>query len=391
VRVTLALALVAAAASTARADRKHVAEADPAPDDDQVIVVNTAQKIGDIGQIDRIHRVLDQRGMLFRMSTALESTLEGRNAVISDTDVIRDAYADNDYKTALKIIDADEQRILDNAVGDLAPAMSELAAWRGMIAAVLDQEDEALRQFRAAYRFNPAWSIDKKLASHRVRSLVIRAKREPEDKGTLRVDADPDDATMIIDASERRPATDHVKLPVGLHLVQISAPGRGSYAEVVDIEADKAYPLPITLDPETKLDRAAKLVDESAAAPAGKARLRRARGLSRLTGVKRILFIEGGGEHHINVRLYDLTVKKVSRSLEFDGGDSSATIASEIKSALDPDNLLDVNTIVVHDTTREESHWYNHWYVWAAAAAVVGGSYLGYEYATREPTALRGF
>jgi len=390
-RLTLALALVAAATSVARADRKHVAEAEPAAADDQVIVVNTAPKVGGLGQVDRLHRVLDQRGMLFRLSAPLEATLEGKNWLIADNELIRDAYASSDYPTALKLIEADEKRILDTSAGDLAPAMSQLAAWRGIIAAVLGQEDEATRQFRAAYRFNPAWSIDKKLASHRVRAMVVKAKREPDEVGTLRVDSDPDGATVIVDAAEPRPATDRIKLPVGLHLVQISAPGRGTHAEVVDIEANKAFKLPISLDAETTLDRAAKLVDESAAAPAGQARLKRARGLSKLTGVKRILFVEGGGDNHVTVRLYDINLKKVSKSLSFDGTDSSATIASEIKAALDPDNLVDANTVIVRTEGRDESHWYNHWYVWAAAAAVVGGGYLTYSYATREPTSLRGF
>jgi len=391
VQVKLALVLVAAAASAARAERKHVASADPTPTDDQVIVVNTAQSIDDIGQIDRIHRVLDQRGMLFRLSSRLEATLEGRNGLLSDLDQVRDAYANGDFAAATKLLDADQKRILDNAPSDLAPAMSQLAAWRGLIAAAQDKEDEAVRQFQAAYRFNPAWSIDKKLASHRVRAMVIKAKREPEDSGTLRVEADPDEAAMTIDAKEARPTTDRVKLPVGFHIVQIAAAGRTPYAELVDIEANKPFKIQIALDAETKLVRAAKLVDESAAAPAGKARLKRARALSQLTGVNHILFIEGSGESHVTVRLYDVTAKKVSKQLQFDGGDSSALIASEIKAALDPDNLLDVNAVVVRGEAHQESHWYNHWYVWAAAAAVVGGGYLGYEYATREPTTLRGF
>ena len=66
------------ASSSAYADRKHVAEAEQGPTDDQVVVINTAQKLGALDQIDRMKRVLDQRGLLFRLPGQLEAVFDGR-------------------------------------------------------------------------------------------------------------------------------------------------------------------------------------------------------------------------------------------------------------------------------------------------------------------------
>lgn len=379
-----ALALVLAAAPA-------YAEDEDAPE--QVVVVNAASKLGSVGQIARLRRVLENRNMLVRLDKNLEATLDGRNVLIADVDAIREAYGSADYELALKIIDTDEQRILGEAVSrDPIPALAELSQWRGIIAAALNQQDEALGWFRAAYRFNPAWNIDKKLASPRVRSLVKRAKREPDETGTLRVNTDPSEAQISINGGEAHAAGDKLTLPVGKHLVMIMAPKRKPYAELVDIVAGETYRIDINLDAESTLDRAARLVDASAAAPAGKPRLKRAKALAKLTGVSRLLFIEDGGEDEILVRLYDVDMKKVSKPLELGNEASSAVIARQIVAALDPENLVDVNTIVLTQRAEQKPPaWYKRWYVWAAVGAVAVGGYATYDYMSREPTAVRGF
>ena len=321
---------------------------DDTPSDQQVVVVNAASKAGSVGQIARLHRVLDSRNMLFRLDKNLEATLDGRNLLIADADAIREAYASAEYDLALEIIDADEQRILEKAVNrDPIPGLAELSQWRGIIAASMDHQDEALGWFRAAYRFNPAGHVDKRLASPRVRSLVKRAKREPDETGTLRVNTDPEDARISIDGAGSRPAGDRIELSIGKHLVMITAPKRRPYAELVEIPRGEAYRIDIKLDDESTLDRAARLVDATAAAPAGKPRLERARALAKLTGVPRLLVIEDGGEDHVLVRLYDVDLEKVSLPLELEGSAPSAAIARKIVAALDPDNLVDVDTIVL--------------------------------------------
>jgi hypothetical protein len=385
-QVASALALVLGASNA-------YAEEDDATEQ-QVVVVNAASKLGNVGPITRLRRVLDSRNMLVKLDKNLEATLDGRNVLIADLDAIKEAYGSADYEIALRLIESDEQRILGEAVSrDPIPALAELSQWRGIIAAALNQQDEALGWFRAAFRFNPAWVIDKKLASPRVRSLVKRARRELDATGTLRINSDPEDATISINGGEARPAGEKISLPIGKHLVVVNAPKRKPYAELVEIVEHETYRIDINLDPESTLDRAARLVDATAAAPAGKSRLKRARALAKLTGVPRMLVIEDGGDDHVTVRLYDVDSKMVSKPLDLEAAASSASIARQVVAALDPENLVDVNTIVVAQRVEQTrpTPWYARWYVWAAVGAVAVGSYATYDYMSREPTAVRGF
>ncbi len=386
------IAIVALATQVAHAGAKD--DDDTKAADDQLVLVNAAVKLGDIGQIANLRRVLHQRGLLFKLPEKLEATLDGRNVLIADLDAIKEAAASSDYATALKIIETDEARILEQAAnGDPIPALAQLAEWRGIIAAALNEQDEALKEFRCAYRLNPAWVPDKKLVSPRVRAIIKKARRELADTGTLRVDADPDDAKVQVDGGDAKPAKDKQELAVGVHLVQVTAPQRAPYAELVDIEKGQTYRMPISLDKETKYDRAARLVDETAAAPAGKLRLKRAKELAHLAGVKKMLVIEDGSEDHVTVRLYDVELRKVSNQIQLDSDTSSAAIARKIKAALDPDNLIDANSVVGASSVQraQPAKWYEHWYVWAGVAAVGLAGYGGYSYATREPTMVRGF
>jgi len=385
----IALALTLATSTAAYADRHSN---DDVPAADQVVVVNAS---GDNpGAVERIHRVLDQRGMLFHVGESLEATLEGRSILGTDLDLIRHAYGTADFPGALKIISEDEKRLMSRGGADLTISLSTLAGWRGLIAAADDKDDESLRQFRAAIRFNPAYQIDKKLPSPKVKATILKAHRELDVTGVLRTTVDPDDARVAVDGNETKAASEKLRLPIGLHLVQISAPQRKTHAEIVDIDDTKAVKLDVTLDPESQADKAIKLVDESSAAPSGAARLERAKALGKLVGVTRLLFVEGASEDGVKVRLYDVTAKKISKSLTFDPNESSASIASQIKSALDPETSVDVNTVVIGNNgepVRDDEHWYNHWYIWAGAAVIVGGLAVTYGYETRDPTTIKGF
>src|SRR5205823_9800665 len=67
------------------ADHHRIADGDAPPvADGQVVLVNATTKIGDLGQLDRIRRALDQRGMLFRLPESLEATLDQRNVLVAD-------------------------------------------------------------------------------------------------------------------------------------------------------------------------------------------------------------------------------------------------------------------------------------------------------------------
>ncbi|MEO8839980.1 MAG: PEGA domain-containing protein [Kofleriaceae bacterium] len=375
--------------ATAHADRHLITVADR-DSDEQIVVVNAAGTTS--GQIARIHRALDQRGMLFHLDDTLEATLEGRNPLTEDLESIKNAYASADFDSALKIIDEDEKRLLEHGTGDVPISLSLLEGWRGMIAAHQNREGDALRYFRAAVRFNPAWAIDKKLPSPQIRSIIINAHREVSETGTLRTVIEPDNATVTIDGNEQKAAGGRIKLPVGYHLVQISADGMKTLAEIVDIADGKAEKIDETLQPAGQLDKAAKLLDEAVAAPPGE-RLERARSLATLTGSNRILMIEGANEDHVNVRLYDISLKKVSKTFSLDGSASSAAIVHDVKSAFEggTSNTLPSDPRDDGEDGSHSSKWYSKWYWYAGAAVLLGGIILTYDYASREPTTLKGF
>lgn len=377
------LALVAAAATAARADTGSAS-------DDQVVVVNAASKMQERGQVERLRRVLDSRHMLVRLDEHLEAALDGRDVQLADVEQIQDAYMQLDYKAARKLIDADEARVLEASVaGDPIPALAELSQWRGLIAYAEEQPDDAVRWFRAAYHFNPAWTIEKKLASPSVRALVKKAKREASETGALRVDVEPAESKVSVDGQEAQDPGRY-EMPVGYHLVRITAKDHAPYTELVEITPKKTEKIAVTLDTESKQYRAARLVDETTAAPPGQARLKGVRALSRLTGVKRYLVIEDGTDDHVTLRVYDVGSKKVSLSFDVQGSESSSAIARLVLAALEPDNMVDAGSVALRGEGGPKK-WYDHWYVWAAVGAVSLGVVGGYELMSRKPTTVMGF
>jgi hypothetical protein len=382
----LLLALLAKAASAN----------DPTPteevDVDQMVLLNASPKIGDVGSIDRVRRVIDQRGLLAKLPERLEATLDGRNVLIAEIETIRDAYAKMEYKAALKIIQANEERILQNAgSGDMIPALAQLCEWRGLIAAAQENPDEAIRQFRAASWFNPAWQVDKKLgASPTIRKLVKKAHKPMDEMGKLRVDSIIPGATISIDGGKPEPVGQKTDLAVGVHLIVVTAEGFNTYAELVDIKENETERFDIELEKESKADRAAKIVDATMAAAPGKARLQKLKRLQKLTKQTRFLVVESGTESNIKFRLYDIDAIKVSKPIVLDGSETSAEITAKITAALDPENMVDPGTVMVVQKERSQ-RWYERWYVWVGIGAVLGGGYLTYNYMTREPDSIRGF
>lgn len=381
--IAVALATLAAPAIA------HADDGDDAKSDvDQIVLINASAKLGDAGQIERLHRVLDSRNMLYHLPEHLEATLDGRGVLIADLDQIKDAYMQLDYDAALQMIDADESRVMTST--DPVPALAELCQWRGLIAIAQEEPSDAVKYFRAAYHLNPAWTLEKKFASPSVRAIAKKAKHDATDTGALRIDTDPDEAEVSIDGGEWKAFTGKTKmeLPEGMHLVRLQAKGRAPYAEMVDITAAKTEKLSITLDKETKSLRAARIVDETAAAPAGQARLKNVKQLARITGAKRYLVIEDGGDDHVTVRVYDVSAKKVSKEFDLSGTESSAAVARLVTAALQVDNMVDAGSIQLR---AQKKSWYDHWYVWAGLGAVAIGAGVGYEYMTREPSSIRGF
>jgi hypothetical protein len=389
---TLIVSACLLAASPAYAGPRVAADddSDKKGEDEQLVILNASPKLGDRGHMDRIRRVLDSRGMLLKLPDRIEATLEGVNVQITDLDAIRDAYTKMEFTSALELVQADENRILQAAAGgDPVPALAELAQWKGRIAAGMEQSDEAVKWFRAAVRLNPAWSptgINPKL-----RPLIKQARKEVDETGKLRIAADPDGAMVKVDDGKPQTVKDKLTLAAGYHLVMVTAEGRTTYAELVDIAPGKTYKLEIALEKESKSDRVAKAVDAAITAPPGKTRLKKTKALSQYAGgAKRFLVLEDATDSKVTLRVYDIATKKVSKPLELDGQLSSAAIARKVLAALEPDNFLEPTNIMIIEKQRKQ-HWYERWYVWAGVAAIAGGGYLGYHYATREPTSIRGF
>ena len=371
-----------------------IANSEPSADEgtEPVVVVNAAAELDAeqaAGQLDKLRRALEARGLLHPLPARIEEALEGHAAIAVDLEAVKDAWASFDYEGALELIDEQEGFVLDGAVvGDPAMALAELTQWRGLIASAQHDEDTAIVWFQAAYRLNPGLTIDKRYASPRVRQLVKRARREAtEESGALAIEADPDDAEVSVDGGEARPIKKKLRLDPGVHLVMITAEGRAPYAELVWIRGGETERLEISLDAETKAQEAARLVDATAAAAPGKARLRRAGALAKVTGAKRILVVEEGDDDHVTVRLYDVGARRVSKPLELSGRASSASIARMVSAALEGDPSMFADG----GGRAASKPWYKRWYVWAGVAAVAAGGVLYTTTRPEEPTSISGF
>ena len=392
-RVKRTSTLLAILALSTLAHAKGEKESTPTEevDNDQIVLLNASSQLEDMGGIDRMRRVLDQRGMLAKLPERLEATLDGRNVLIAEIDAIREAYAKMEYETALKMIQANEERITQNAgSGDMIPALAQLCEWRGLVAAAQDDSDEAIKQFRGALSLNPAWMPDSKFgASPLIRKLVKKAKRPVKESGKLWIES-VEGARLMIDGGKPQAITDKISLPVGVHLAVVTAEGYTTYAEVVEIKESETEHFQIELDKESKADKAAKIVDATMAAAPGKERLAKVKRLKKLTKQTRYLVAESSSDSTIKFRLYDIDAIKVSKPIELTGSETATEMMSKISAALDPDNMLDPGTIMVVEKQRKQ-HWYERWYVWVGAAAVLGGGILTYEYMNREPDTVRGF
>jgi hypothetical protein len=355
---------------------------------DQVVLVNAASKIGAQAPVAKIKRVFDAKGMLLDVPGNVDGLLDGRSLQVQDVDVLRVAYTNQEYDRALKLVEDNEQRILDSiAAGDALPALTELSQWRGLIAAATDKPDEAVQWFRVALRFEPTWTLDKKLAAPSINRLIKKARKESDQTGRLRVDVDPDTAMVQVDGGKPQPATEKVALPAGRHLVVVSAEGRKTYADYVEIEPSKVAVLPVNLEKENDTDRTAKAVNKSISAPSGDDRLKKTRALSKeLGGAKLYVFVEDGSDERVTLRVYNIGSKRVSRPFEIDINSSMTEIQSKVMAAL-REPMMDASQTIVID--KGPRRWYERWYVWVGVAALAGGGAVGYHFMTRDPTSVR--
>jgi hypothetical protein len=359
-----------------------------------MLLLNAAPRIGSFSQIDKLIKVLDDQELLVHAPAALQEALEGRTTGLEDLDAIKEAYLAQDFKLAVKLLAADQERILkEGASGNPLPALAQIELWRGIVAVGQEDLDHANDFFRAAYRFDPELEPEPRLIPTRIRALVKKARTEPEETGKLLVEVDPSSATVQIDGGKVQPVGKKVELRVGLHVAQIGANGEESYAELVTIKQGIVETMQIALLPETKQSRAAKLVASAVHASPGPARLKPLREIAKAGGANRVLVIEDGGEDRLTVRVYDADEKKVSRQIDLVASAQATTIAHKVTSALDgADALAEAPSGEgEHEGHEGASHWYGKWYVWAGVAAVVGGGIAIYAASGHTPTSAMGF
>jgi sensor c-di-GMP phosphodiesterase-like protein len=94
---------------------------------------------------------------------------------------------------------------------------------------------------------------------------------------------------------------------------------------------------------------------------------------------------------HAKVRVYDVSTARISNTVDLDLEATDTQIRRRIIAAINPENMIPVTEVVLVDKRGGEKKWYQKWYVWVGAAAIVGGGALGVHYMTRDPMSATGF
>lgn len=373
--VLLALGAATAAAAPASADTRDADDAS----DESVVLVNAADATP-AGDLARLRKRLDALGVLHPTEPAIAAALEGGAAI--DLAAVRDAYADFDYDKADELLDgAIADALAAGDPGHLAIPLAEVLHWKGLVADATDDPDGAATWFAAAYRLDPERPLDRERTPPRVRTLIRKAREARTADGSLAITVDDEAeiaaaARVAVDGGPPTRIGAPVELPAGIHLVVVTAPDRGAYAELVRVRAGKREALQVELPGESRLEQARRVRDAALAAQPGKARLKRARPLARITGARRLLVIEGA-DAALSVRVYDLSARTVSAPLA-------------LREATRPSVLAELLGVDGFERTPPP-RWYQRWYVWAGLGAVALGGVAAWELASREPTTLRGF
>ena len=169
-------------------------------------------------------------------------------------------------------------------------------------------------------------------------------------------------AELSIDGRPSAPFAESLELPVGLHLLRVTAPKRASVLRLVEITKAAPVRLQVELAPETTQDKVLRLVGETASVPEGRPRLAAASRLGAVVGASQLLMLEAFESQRAKIRLYDVKGKRLSQQFSFAQTDSSAAVAAAVDRAFrmsGGDGL--------------EPQWYQRWQVWAGVGAVVAG------------------
>ena len=348
-------------------------------DDDGVVIVNgAAPSVAGPEVLARLRKRLDALGALNPTAPAVAAALEGTSPV--ELAPIIAAYQDLDYDQAEQLIDVAMGDLLaTGAPAQLAAPVAELLHWRGLVAAALGARDDAVLNFAASRRIDPARPIDRGSLPPRVRELVDRAERPVRRTGTIELDL-AEDAVLTVDAGRPRAAPLDVRLDTGLHLLVLTADDGAHDAGLVLVEADRVTVHRPELARESDAAAARRLRDDAVAAGSDKVRLERARPLAELTGARRLLVIEGDAPERLSVRVYDLEARTVSAPLALRQATRPSVLAA----------LIGVDDAALG--RQPARPWHKRWYVWAAVGTVVAGSAAGgYMYSQRAPDRVTGF
>ncbi len=386
-----ALATLAGPAAADRAGRPGSA-ADRTDAGGGVVLVNATSKRGDIGTYEKLRRVLDANDLLIKLAPPMQQLMDGRRLAIEDLASIRDAYVRMEYDTALGIVDQNERRVVANAAsGDPLPPLAALQLWRGLIALGQEEDPKALEYFRAAHRFDPTVLPDPAFRRAPTVQKLLRSAAEPvKTTGKLKIELASAATVVTIDGGKPQDVSQRLSLATGLHVVIITERGMKPYLEIVNILPGQLERIAPELEPETMDDRAARLVDATVTAPPGRARLRSADEVARLIGRKRFLYIEDMADGRMTIRVYDVATARVSKTVDLDLTVSESAIRRKLIAAVSPENMLDTTRVVLVEQPAASKAWYERWYVWVGAAAVLGGGALGYHYMTQEPMFVSG-
>lgn len=338
----------------------------PASAERSTSVVNTSGEEG-APVASRLRRILDSQDRLAQQPDLVEAALGGVPIGRPSFDEVRKAFSDFRYQDAEALLESLSDRLLASGSVDAIKPLAEVLWWRGLIAAVDDREKVTEQRRKSKLYFTAAFALDAELTTDsavtppRVRLLMDEARRGRPEQGLLQLEADADDAELSIDGGSSTELLPEQEIPIGLHLVQITAPERGAVLRLVEVTKGGAVRLSVELPPEAKPDTVRRLISQAASVPDGKPRVPVLTRLSKVVGAQQLLLVEGvEADKRAKIRLYDLPKRRMSQQFSFTPSDSSQSVAALVDRAYR-----------FADGPEPERRWYQRWQLWAGVGVAV--------------------
>lgn len=315
----------------------------------------------------RLRRVLNGRGKLAPQPEPIEAALEGQPVARPSFDDVRKAFSDFRYQDTERLLEDLADALLDSASSDAQKPLAEVLWWQGLVAAVDDREKPSEQRrkaklfFTAAFALDADLGVDSAVTPPRVRLIMDESRRVQPEQGTIQIELDSKGAELSVDGGPSAVIAGELAVPTGLHLLRMTAPGRGAVLRLVEITKGSAVRLSVELPAEAKPDKVRRLVSETASVPEGKARMKVLSRLAGVVGVQQLLLVESVESQRAKIRLYDIPGKRMSQQFSFAQSDSSSAVGAAVDGAFR-----------LSDGEELDRHWYQRWQVWAG----VGGAVL---------------